>query len=69
MSSKVVTGVVSLGVSLLGAISMDYDAWLKYRAKHPGAKFDFAVTFGRVLKSLYVGLPGALGVSAVTPEG
>lgn len=68
MSSKVLTGCVSLAISLLGAISMDYNKWLKYREKHPGAKYDFAVMFGTVLNSLYVGLPGALGISALTPE-
>ena len=67
MNPKILTGVVSLSVFLLGAISTDFDAWLKYRAKHPGAKYDWAVLFGVILRSLKVSLPGAFTVGAVTP--
>lgn len=68
MTPKQSAALVSIGVSLLGALSVDFDAFLKYRAKHPGSRFDWAVMFGRLLKSLYVGLPGALGVASVAGE-
>lgn len=67
MQPRILTGSVSLAVFLLGAISTDFDAWLKYRTKHPEAKYDWAVLFGVILRSLKVTLPGAFAVGAVTP--